>query len=154
MSTSIRQTYKRTEIWEQLVDDWNLFDNYQDLFVFAGCVGYAENQIEEDDYTGDGEILWMHFSDKDLYRAAAASIAYQYTDNPEALIEPEIQLKVMAKYAAGGAKILQQKFGDNVGTPREALLNYIENHEDDTEADQKSVITQIAKDFDKSMRST
>lgn len=149
MSSTVRQNYKRLPIYEKLVDEHEIFENYQDLFVFCGCVGYHEDKIEENDYTGDGEQLWMHYTDKQAYRAAAASMAYSYTGDPEALIEPEIQLEVLAKYAAAGAKELQRKFGDHRGTPREALLDYIHEANDDQDGTaEKDKMKNIMQEFD------
>lgn len=149
MSTRTRQKYKQSEIYETLVDDHDLFENYIDCFVFAASVGYDEGEYESDDYTGDGEMLWMHFSSRDLYRAAAAAIAYQHTNDPAALTEPSRQLEVMAKYAAGGAAVLEEKFGDTKGTPREGLLNYIQSQSsEDERGKDNEMLERIARSFD------
>lgn len=137
MSTSatVRQNYKQTAIYDQFVDEHGLFDSYQDLFVFAACVGYAKNRCVTTDFEGDGEMLWMHFTDKSLYQAVAASIAYQHHDDPQALLDTEMQLKTLAMYAAGGAELLEREFGDVKGDPTDAVLNFIRewNDQDDTE---------------------
>lgn len=149
MSSQTRQKYKQTEIYETLVDDHGIFENYIDCFVFAASVGYNEGRYQSDDYTGDGEMLWMHFGSHDLYRAAAASIAYQHTDDPAALTNPSKQLEVMAKFAAGGAALLENKFGDTKGTPREGLLNYIQSQSsDDERGEQNEMLERIARSFD------
>jgi hypothetical protein len=148
MSSTVRQNYKRYDIYNEFVDEYEIFDNYQDMFVFCGCVGYHKDRVEEDDYTGDGEQLWMHFTDKQAYRAAAASIAYQYTDDPEALIEPEIQLEVLAKHAAGGAQYLQKEFGNHRGNPREALLDFIHEADDEQDNETKDKMVHIIQEFD------
>jgi len=152
MSTKARQTYKQSEIYETLVDEHDIFDNYIDCFVFAATVGYHEGRIETENYEGDAEMLWMHFSSHDLYRAAAASIAYQHTKNPEALTNPELQLKVLAKFAAGGAEILEEKFGDVKGTSREGILNYIKSHSSEEERGRENeMLKEIARSFDDQM---
>jgi hypothetical protein len=149
MSSQTRQKYKQTDIYHKLVDEHDIFDNYIDCFVFAASVGYSEGRYDPDDYTGDGEMLWMHFGSQDLYRAAAASIAYQHTDDPASLTDPSKQLEVMAKFASGGADILEDKFGDTKGTPREGLLNYIQTQSsDDEQGGTNEMLERIARSFD------
>lgn len=155
MSTQARQNYKQSGIYETLVEDHDIFENYIDCFVFAAAVGYSEGKIETKDYEGEGEMLWMHFSSHDLYRAAAASIAYQHTKNPEALTNPGLQLEVLAKFAAGGAEILEEKFGDVKGTSREGLLKFIKSHTSEEERGQENeMLKEIARSFDDEMFQT
>jgi dnd system-associated protein 4 len=154
MSSQTRQTYKQSKIYHKLVDDHDIFDNYIDCFVFAASVGYREGRYEPDDYDGDGEMLWMHFGSHDLYRAAAAAIAYQHTDDPASLTDPGKQLEVLAKFAAGGAEILEDEFGDTKGTPREGLLNYIQAQTSDSEDEgDNEMLERIARSFDEELLS-
>lgn len=149
MSSQTRQKYKQTPVYEALVDEHGVFENYIDCFVFAAAVGYHEDRYEPDDYTGDGEMLWMHFGSHDLYRAAAAAIAYQHTGDPAALTDPDRQLEVMAKYAAGGAAVLAEKFGDAKGTPREGLLEYVRSRSSEDERGRENeMLERIARSFD------
>lgn len=154
MSSQTRQKYKQTDIYDTLVDEHDIFDNYIDCFVFAASVGYKEGRYESEDYTGDGEMLWMHFGSHDLYRAAAAAIAYQHTDDPASLTNPSKQLEVMAKFAAGGAALLDDKFGDTKGTPREGLLNYIQDQSSENErGEENEMLERIARSFDEELLS-
>lgn len=149
MSSQTRQKYKQTAIYELLVDEHAIFDNYIDCFVFAASVGYSEGKYDPDDYEGENEMLWMHFGGNDLYRAAAAAIAYQHTGEPAALTNPDKQLEVLAKYAAGGASVLEDKFGDTKGTPREGLINYIHSQTSEKErGEQNEMLEEIARSFD------
>lgn len=149
MTSQTRQKYKQTEIYDVLVDDHDIFDNYIDCFVFAASVGYSEGKYEPEDYEGQNEMLWMHFGSNDLYRAAAAAIAYQHTDDPAALTNPDKQLEVLAKYAAGGASLLEDKYGDTKGTPREGLIDYIQSQSSKEErGEQNEMLEEIARSFD------
>jgi hypothetical protein len=149
MSPQTRQKYKQSKIYELLVDEYDIFDNYIDCFVFAAAIGYEEKTYDADDYKGDGEMLWMHFGGNDLYRAAAAAIAYQHTEDPAALTNPDKQLEVLAKYAAGGAAVLEGKFGDTKGTPREGLVDYIQSHSSaEKRGKQNEMLDEIARSFD------
>lgn len=155
MSSQSRQSYKQTEIYTSLVEEHDIFEDMMNCFIFAASVGYSEGRFKPDDYTGDGEMLWMHIGGNDLYRAVCASIAYQHTDDPTALTDPDKQLKIMAKFAAGGAEILQENFGDVKGTPREGLLNYIQSQssEEDNADEQGELLGEIARSFDEELLS-
>lgn len=144
---TVRVKYEQSDIYEQFVDNNDVFETYIDFFVFAASVGYANNEWE--DPGGDSEILWMHFTDKTLYKSVAAAIAYNHHNDPDALINPEVQLETLAKFAAGGTTILQEEFGDISGDPTDALLNYIQEYEDreDTESRQ-TVLENIMNSFD------
>jgi hypothetical protein len=93
----------------------------------------------------------MHFTDKTLYKATAAAIAYNDLKTPEALINPEKQLTTLAKFQAGGATILEEKFGDIEGDPTNALLNYIQDHRSADDEDTQTVIGKIIQDFNDDM---
>ncbi len=150
-STDIRVTYKKTPIYEQLVDDYEIFSSYVDFFVFSACLGYAkERKIE--DYSGDNEMLWMHLGNSEIYRAVAAAIAYQDMGDPEALIQPETQLDILAKYAAGGAEIAAEEFGNISGDPTDTVLNYIQKHHDPTtQEEQEEILQEIMNSFNDDM---
>ena len=147
---TVRVNYEQTEVYEQFVDEYGVFDSYQDFFVFAAAVGYAESTLEE---PGNGsEMLWMHFTDKVLYKATAAAIAYDHMGTPEALIDPEKQLETLAKFSAGGTSVLQDEFGDMEGDPTDALLNYIQSQERDEEEDNsQTMLEEIIDSFDDDM---
>ena len=133
MDATVRQNYRKGEIYNHLVDEHGVFKSYIDLFMFSACLGYSRGEIDKEGYEGDedtrGEMLWMHFTDKDIYRATAASIAFQETGDPESLMDASKQLEIMAKYASGGADILEDEFGDSAGTPRDAILNMIQSEQ-------------------------
>lgn len=129
MSSRVRQNYRQTEIYEQLVDEEGIFGSYVDLFVFAACRGYAEGERHTEDFEGEAEMLWMHFGDRDFYRAAAACIAYQTTEDPQSLMDNEEQLKIMAQYASAGADILEEEYGPVKGSPLNSIINDVRGFE-------------------------
>jgi dnd system-associated protein 4 len=155
--STIRQYYHRHELYDKMVDDWDLFNTYVDFFVFAASVGYATVDrttaaaYDESEFTGDGEMLWMHLSNKQTYRAVAASIAYQHTGDPEALVSPKIQLEVLARYAKAGVERLAREFGDSATTPRDGLLSFIENEQPSGEAEDEDLLGAIVDSFDQNM---
>lgn len=155
--STIRQYYYRDELYDKMVDEWDLFNTYVDFFVFAASVGYANVDrataagYDESEFSGDGEMLWMHFSNKPTYRAVAASIAYQHTNDPEALVKPKVQLEVLARYAKAGIERLNREFGDSASTPRDGLLSFIENQQPSDEPTEGDVLGEIVDSFDQSM---
>lgn len=156
-SSTIRQHYHRQPIYDKMVDEWDLFNTYVDFFVFAASVGYATVDrataagYDDSEFTGEGEMLWMHFSDKATYRAVAASIAYQHTSDPSALVEPKIQLETLARYAKAGADRLDSEFGDSASTPRDGLISFIENEQPTGDTDQDDILGNIVDSFDQDM---
>lgn len=147
-SSNTRVKYEKTDIYETLVDEHEVFDSYIDLFVFCASLGYARDEGRQD-YEGDSEMLWMHIANNELYRAVAAAIAYQDRDDPEALISPDVQLEVLAKYAAGGAEIAADEFGDIDGDPTDAVMNFIKaNQDSQSRTEQNSILDEIRQSFD------
>lgn len=155
---TIRQHYERTEIYDQMVEEWGIFDTYVDFFMFAASVGYRIRSrsdvasYDESDFTGEGEMLWMHFTNKVTYRAVAASIAYQYTGTVDAFTDPQLQLEVLARYAKAGAGELAKEFGDSQATPRDGLVAFINEYEDTDESQaQEEMLDEIIDSFDRDM---
>lgn len=154
----IRQYYTQPDLYDTLTAEHDIFDTKLDLFMFAACVGYAHDRCLTTGYegTGDnqGEMLWMHFSDKDLYRAIAASIAYQHHADPSALVEPETQLETLAMYAAGGIDVLDTEFSDVKGDPTDAILSFVQDwDENEDTATRQTVLGEIMGSFDDEMYS-
>ncbi|WP_416838766.1 hypothetical protein [Haloferax sp. DFSO52] len=159
--STIRQNYYRHSLYDKMVEEWDLFNTYVDFFVFAACVGYATIDrttaagYTKSEYAGEGstqgEMLWMHLSNKTTYRAVAASIAYQHSGDPEALVDPKIQLEVLARYARGGIERLEEEFGNSASTPRDGLISFIENEQPSGEPEQEDVLGSIVESFDQNM---
>lgn len=153
--SSERVKYTRHDIYDQLVDEWDVFDTYVDLFVFAAAAGYATSDeatvraYRPDDYRGDGEMLWIHLNDKPNYRAIAASLAYQYTGELESLTDAGTQLEVLARYAHAGAQRLDTEFGDAVTTPRDGVVSFVDDfREGETDEEDRQILDEIVSSFD------
>lgn len=150
--SSVRVKYEKTPIYETLVDEYDVFESYVDFFVFAASLGYARNELVRDGYEGDNEMLWMHVQRKDLYRVVAASIAYQHTGDPETLVDAERQLPILAQYAAGGAKIASEEFGDVTGDPTDAIVNFLQSeHSEGSQDEEEEILNQIRDGFDETI---
>ncbi|WP_240730037.1 hypothetical protein [Halalkalirubrum salinum] len=160
-NSTIRQNYYRHPVYDKMVDEWGLFNTYVDFFVFAASVGYAMTDMttvegyENSEYAGEGEtqgeMLWMHLSNKQTYRAVAASIAYQHTGDAEALVDPEIQLEILARYAKAGVEQLEREFGNAPGNPRDGLISFIENEHPRSNNQRDDILNEIVESFDQKM---
>ncbi|WP_336361572.1 hypothetical protein [Haladaptatus sp. ZSTT2] len=148
-SASARVNYEKTPIYETLVDDYGVFGSYVDFFVFAATLGFNKGKVVREGYEGDNEMLWMHLQKKDLYRVVAASIAFQDTKDPAALLNPKKQLQILAQYAAGGAQIAAEEFGDVTGDPTDAVVTYLQaNHRDEDQEEDETILSEIKLDFE------
>jgi dnd system-associated protein 4 len=129
--------YRQTELYETIVDEYDVFENYYDFLLFLAVIGYRERKPNRSHYRGDrdagtaGEIGLQNVYSNDVYRAIMAGLAFQDTNDPEALVDSSKQMKILSQYAAGGLEVAEQEFGDVSGDPTDAILNYIERQEDE-----------------------
>lgn len=141
--------YKKTELYTHWVDEYELFENYYDLLVFLAVLGHYEEEVVESNYAGSrrddtrSEAGLQNVYSKDLYRSILACLAYDYTGDPEALVDSSTQMTVLAKYAAGGLNVVEEQFGDVSGDPTDALVNYLRDsrsEEDDIGGELKKIV--------------
>jgi len=101
-------TYEKGELYEQFVDEHEVFDHYYEVLVFFAVLGYREGNVKRENFTGSQETqsdAGLHnIHSRDLYHTIAACLAYQDTGKPEALVDPDEHKRVIAQYAAGGSK--------------------------------------------------
>lgn len=151
-NASARVNYDKTEIYETLVDEYEIFDSYVDFFMFAASLGYDRDEYVADGDEGDNEMLWMHLRSNERYQVIAASIAYQHSGDPETLVKPDRQLPILARYAAGGAQIAKQEFGDVVGDPTDSVINFLQAaHNEETQDKEEEILKQVREGFDESL---
>lgn len=141
--------YKKSDLYEKVVDEYELFDYGYEFMVFLAVMGYRERKVEREDYRGDGEIGLENLLNREIYRIIMAALAFQDTDDPGALVDVDRQAKVLAQYSAGGLDLAEKKFGQTAGDPTDAIVNYIKNHQD-TETYQ-GTLGEIVTAFDDQM---
>lgn len=130
--------YKQGDLYEKLVDEYEVFEYYYEALVFFAVIGYREDRVKRSDYTGSkaddtkSEAGLQNVYSRDLYQTIAACLAFQDTGNPESLVDPETHKRVIAQYAAGGLEYAHQEFGQTAGDPTDAIINYIESCDDPT----------------------
>lgn len=150
--------YRKSELYDRVVDEHDIFEYGYDFMVFLAVVGYREDNPVRDGYTGSesngtrGQIGAENFFANDLYRTVAASLAFQDTGEPTALVDAERQAEALAQYSAGGLEIAEAKFGQTAGDPTDAILNYIRSDQD-TETYQ-GTLGEIVQAFDDEMLNT
>jgi len=141
--------YKKSDLYDKVVDEYDVFDYGYEFMVFLAVLGYREGVSEREDYRGNGEIGLENLLNRELYRIIMASLAFQDTSDPDALVDVNRQERILAQYAAGGLKIAEEEFGQTAGDPTDALVNYIRNHQE-TETYQ-GTLGEIVSAFDDQM---
>lgn len=150
-------SYKKSDLYDRVVEKYDIFENSYDFMVFLAVMGYQEGNVARTEYEGSdaegtkGQIGTENFFANDLYRVIAASIAFQDTGEHAALVDPELQGEKIAQYAAGGLEVAHREFGDVAGDPTDAIVNYVKNQkEEDT---YQGTLGEIIKSFDDEMMS-
>lgn len=150
--------YEKGELYERLVDEYEVFDHYYEVLVFLAVIGYREGKVKRDDYKGSseaetrGEAGLQNVHSRDLFHTVAACLAFQDTGDPETLVDPAEHKRVIGQYAAGGLEVAQRKFGQNAGDPTDAIVNYIKSQrEDEDDETIKGELAEIVESFDDEM---
>lgn len=143
--------YKKSDLYNRVVDEYEIFASGYEFMVFLAAVGYRDGTPDREDYRGDGEIGLENLLNRELYRIIMASLAFQDTGDPEALVDVDRQEEILVQYAAGGLKIAEREFGQTAGDPTDAFVNYIKSHQD-TETYQ-GTLGEIVSAFDDEMLS-
>ncbi|ELZ20836.1 hypothetical protein C475_19593 [Halosimplex carlsbadense 2-9-1] len=155
MSMSV--SFKKTDIYDEWVEEYEIFENLYDAVMFMAVLGYANDSVERQNFrgskdgVGQGNIRIESFYSNDLYQVIGGCLAYQDTNDPDALVKTELQAKIISQYATGGVAIAQSEFGDISGDPTDAIVNYIDEFEDDPDGTGPSILTQIRENFDNEM---
>jgi dnd system-associated protein 4 len=143
--------YDQTETYERLVDEYDVFETYYDALVFLAVVGYEAEEHVADGYKGEdstGEIKLSTVLGKDLYRTILASLAFQHTGEPVALVDRSRQCEIVAQYAAAGDEVLQEEIDSYATDPTDEIVSYVRTaREDQREADE-GILGEIVRSFD------
>lgn len=148
-------TYKKTPLYDELTEEYEIFDHYYEVMVFLAVLGYRAGEIETDDYTGTederGSFGLERFYGNDRYHAIVAALAFQKTSEPSAMADPAVHREVIAQYAAGGLRVYRDEFGDVAGDPTDAIANYANSCIDDRSQGPDDELQTIIQNFDKDM---
>lgn len=150
--------YEKGELYEQLIDNYKVFNYYYEVLMFLAIVGYRENCVKRDDYRGDskaetqGEAGLHNIHSRDLFHTISACLAFQDTGDPKALVDPDEHKRVIGQYAAGGLEFIEEELDDVSGDPTDEIIEYIKSREG-TEDDETihGELQEIVDAFDNEM---
>jgi dnd system-associated protein 4 len=139
--------YEKNDAYDALVSgDDAVFESNVRLFVFAAALGYAQNRRVPDP-DDNGEIRWSYIGENQRLFAVSASLGYAATDDPEAIISPEIQIEVLSEYAAGGARLLVDEVVDAPGENLDNLVSFLRRNRDEEQlTEQVGILEEIEKE--------
>jgi dnd system-associated protein 4 len=149
-------TYRKSDLYDRVVEEYDVFENSYDFMVFLAVLGYREGRADRTNFEGSksdetqGQIGAENFFANDLYRVIASSLAFQDTGDPAALVNSEKQGETLAQYAAGGLEAAEEEFGQTAGDPTDAIVNLIQSQEADPEPYQ-GTLGEIVQAFDDQM---
>lgn len=150
--------YEQGELYQRLVDEYEVFDHYYEVLVFLAVVGYREGYVKRNEYKGDkqagtkSEAGLQNVHSRDLFHTIGACLAFQDTEEPESLVDPMEHKRVIAQYAAGGLEFAQEEFGQNAGDPTDAIVNYIKSRDEEGGGDTiQGELQEIVEAFDDEM---
>lgn len=143
-----RIRYEKTETYEILVDGDNaIFDTYKDLFLLAASVGYNRGQWDEDPGTDD-EIPWRILRNDPKNLVVAKSIAYAHTEEYEALVDEDLQVELLQKYASAGIDVIRSQVVEQPGDPLDNMIEFLRRNRDmESEEERISVLEEIEEEF-------
>lgn len=144
------------DLYEDLADQYDVFEYPRDVLMFMAVLGYVEGEPKRDDYKGSddnqGNTRIEGFYTQEMYQVFGGCLAYQDTGDPDALVDLELQAEVISQYAAGGLEIAQEEFGDVAGDPTDAIVNYINKIAKDRDKTVTTILKNIRQNFNKDMR--
>jgi len=123
---------KKEDIWDPLVSsdsDISVFKSYKDLFVFAVCVGYVNNDRKSlSENRKQGEIRWEYLTREN--KMVIDSVALSESSDPKLLIDSnqdylDKKVTIAEEYANGGIDILKNELLEKPGSPLENLISYM-----------------------------
>jgi hypothetical protein len=147
--------YKKSELYDRVVDEYDVFGSSYEFMVFLAVLGYREGNAKRSDYTGNrdngtkGEIALQNLYSNEFIRVVMSSLAFQDTGKPEALVDQKTQMTTLAQFAAGGLEIAEQAFGDTAGDPTDAILNHVKTHHEP--AEYQGTLGEIVDAFDEQL---
>jgi hypothetical protein len=146
--------YEQNEIFEELASgDEAIFDSRIPLLIFAASVGYHRDHWVENPDT-NGEMRWNYIGQDQRFSVIVAALAYDRTEDSDAIFDPEIQIDVLTSYAAGGARIIKREVLDEPGGNLDNLVDFLQEHRDSDETESRAgVLEQIEKEVS-SLRSS
>ena len=139
--------YEQNEAFEALSSGEDaIFESHTRLLIFAASVGFARDHWVEN-YEESGEIRWNYIGQDQRLSVISGALAYAHTKTEEAIVDPDIQIDVLASYGAGGARILKREVVDEPGDNLDNLITFLQEHHETGESIERAgVLEQIEKE--------
>jgi len=139
--------YEQNEAFEELASGENaIFGSNTRLLVFAASVGFARDHMVEN-YEESGEMRWNYIGQDQRLAVISGALAYSHTKDEESIVDPDVQIDVLTKYGAGGARIIKREVVDEPGDNLDNLVTFLEDHRDTEDASGRvGVLEQIEKE--------
>lgn len=148
-------SFYNPDLYEELVEQYDIFEFRRDVVMFMAVLGYVEGEPKREDFRGSGDeqgnTRIESFYSRDLYRVFGASLAYQDTGDPDALVDLELQARLISQYAAGGLELFKKELGDISGDPTDAIINYINGLAEEPDESEQTILKQIQQNFNDDM---
>lgn len=141
--------YKKSDLYARVVEEYGIFEYGYEFMIFLAVMGYRERNPDREDFRGEGEIGLENLLNRELYRIIMASLAFQDTGDPEALVDVDRQERILVQHSAGGLTVAEREFGQTAGDPTDAIVNYIKSYQE-TESYQ-GTLGEIVDSFDDQM---
>lgn len=151
-------TYKKSELYDRVVDEYDIFEYSYDFMVFLAVLGYLEGEADRKNFEGNeddgtrGQIGVENFFSNELYRIVAMSIAFQDTGRHKALVDVETQAEKLAQHAAGGLRVAEAEFGGIAGDPTDAMVNFVQNRDEAADNGYQGTLGEIVEAFDEELQ--
>lgn len=117
--------FQKDEAFEALVNSEPIFESDARFLVFCACLGYNRKRRTHD-YEKNGEMRWSYINQDSILAVMTASLAYAATDDPEAMMDPETQIEVLAQCSAGGSQLIKNRVLDEPGENLDLLVELLQ----------------------------
>jgi hypothetical protein len=90
----------------------------------------------------------MFIQQDNRLRSILMALTYADQGEPEVILDEELQVEILRGYGAGGARILEERVLDQVGSNLDNLISLIqENHDEEELTEQVGILEEIEQDI-------
>lgn len=141
--------YVKSQAYEFLVDEHEIFERYYDALLLFALVGYENEKFEEIGVTASeaDEIPESTATRNKMDEIVLASLGFQHTGKQETLANRKEQFRIVTKYAAGGEKILSQEIESFETDPTDELISYIRSSRKNERDADRGILDDIVESF-------
>lgn len=142
--------YEKSDAYEFLADEHEIFERYYDVLLFFALVGYENDKfVRGAPKTDDPDTISNDTAtNEDIDEIILASLGFQHTGQPTTLANEEKQFEIVAAYAAGGEKLLNQKIESFETDPTDEIISYVRSTRKGERKTDQGILGEIKKSFD------